>query len=112
MRGLLFVALAGLAQFGPADALATGTEAVAGQVDPIAGPAANSKDHKATPERSPERSRARNKELAKLERRYSKQLKQCRDGDHRACGNASETWAAMQLLQRQQGFSTGANSPN
>lgn len=108
MRGLFFVALAGLAQLGPADALATGTEAVAGQVDPTAGPAANSKDHKAAPERS----RARNKELEKLERRYSRQLKQCRDGDHRACGNASETWAAMQLLQQQQGFSTGANGPN
>ena len=38
------------------------------------------------------------REYAKLDRRYTQQLKHCRKGDRIACGVASETWAEMQLL--------------
>lgn len=40
------------------------------------------------------------KRLARLERLYARQLRQCRDGDHRACGDSSQTYAEMQLLKR------------
>jgi hypothetical protein len=44
--------------------------------------------------------RKREEELGKLDRRYDKELKKCRDGDRRACNAASETYAEMQVLSR------------
>lgn len=44
--------------------------------------------------------RKREEELGKLDRRYDKELKQCRDGNQRACNAASETYAEMQVLSR------------
>ncbi|XUU62018.1 hypothetical protein ACRAQ6_03655 [Erythrobacter sp. HA6-11] len=42
--------------------------------------------------------RKREEQLGKLERRYDKQLEDCRDGDRNACDAASDTYAEMQLL--------------
>ncbi len=99
MRGLFLVALAGLAQFAPIGSLHATTDVVTAPVNRVDDSAAR------------ERDRERKRELAKLEHRYSRQLKKCRDGDHRACGEASETWAAIQLLQQQQDLGESANSP-
>lgn len=44
--------------------------------------------------------RKREEELGKLERRYEKQLKECREGDRRACDDAQMTYADMQQLLR------------
>ncbi|NVE95419.1 hypothetical protein [Altererythrobacter lutimaris] len=42
--------------------------------------------------------RKREERLGKLERRYDKELEDCRDGDRNACDAASDTYAEMQLL--------------
>ena len=42
--------------------------------------------------------RKREEELGRLERRYDKQLEDCRDGDRRACSNAQTTYAEMQAV--------------
>ncbi len=42
--------------------------------------------------------RKREEELGKLERRYEKELKECREGDRRACDAARMTHADMQEL--------------
>ncbi len=42
--------------------------------------------------------RKHEEELGKLERRYEKQLEECRDGDRNACDAASDTYAEIQLL--------------
>lgn len=39
-------------------------------------------------------------ELGKLDRRYEKQLDDCRDGDERACTAARETYSEIQILLR------------
>ena len=44
--------------------------------------------------------RKREEELAKLERRYEKQRDECDEGDRRACSDASQTYADMQILLR------------
>lgn len=44
--------------------------------------------------------RKREEELGKLDRRYDKELKKCRDGHRRACDDASDTYAEMQVLSR------------
>lgn len=44
--------------------------------------------------------RKREEELGKLDRRYDKELKKCRDGNRRACDDASDTYAEMQVLAR------------
>jgi len=44
--------------------------------------------------------RKREEELGKLDRRYDKELKKCRDGNRRACDDASGTYAEMQVLAR------------
>lgn len=44
--------------------------------------------------------RKREEELGKLDRRYDKELKECRDGNRRACDKASDTYAEMQVLAR------------
>ena len=44
--------------------------------------------------------RKREEELGKLDRRYDKELKECRDGNQRSCNAASETYAEMQVLSR------------
>ena len=43
----------------------------------------------------------REEELAKLERRYEKQLKRCREGDRRICEKAKLTYADIQKLMRE-----------
>lgn len=40
----------------------------------------------------------RDEKYARLDRRYTKLLKRCRDGNSYACNEASEVWAEMQLL--------------
>ncbi len=42
--------------------------------------------------------RRREEALAKLERRYVKELKNCREGDRRECLRARETYSEMQQL--------------
>lgn len=42
--------------------------------------------------------RKREEELGKLERRYAKQLRQCQDGDNKACGDAKLTYREIQDL--------------
>ncbi len=42
--------------------------------------------------------RKREEELGKLNRRYEKELKQCREGERRACDDARMTYADMQEL--------------
>ncbi len=42
--------------------------------------------------------RKREEELGKLERRYEKELKDCREGERRACDKARMTYADMQAL--------------
>ncbi|MBV7258558.1 hypothetical protein [Erythrobacter crassostreae] len=42
--------------------------------------------------------RKREEELGKLERRYGKELRKCQDGSRKACGDAQETYRAMQEL--------------
>lgn len=44
--------------------------------------------------------RKQEEELGKLDRRYEKELKECREGSQRACNSASETYAEMQVLAR------------
>ena len=39
-------------------------------------------------------------ELGKLNRRYGKQLEECRDGNDRACFQARETYSEIQILLR------------
>lgn len=39
-------------------------------------------------------------ELGKLNRRYEKQLEECRDGNDRACFQARETYSEIQILLR------------
>jgi len=40
----------------------------------------------------------RKDELAKLQKRYRKEIKQCQDGDRRACSTAQNTYAQIQLV--------------
>ena len=42
--------------------------------------------------------RRREERLAKLERDYNKQIDRCGDGDRRACDQARQTYAEMQVL--------------
>ena len=42
--------------------------------------------------------RRREERLAKLERLYEKQLDDCKDGDRRACDDATGTYAEMQQI--------------
>lgn len=42
--------------------------------------------------------RRREEQLAKLERRYAEELKNCREGDRRECRRAQETYNEMQQL--------------
>ncbi len=42
--------------------------------------------------------RRREERLGKLERRYEKQLEDCRDGDRQACSDAQDTYAEIQLV--------------
>ena len=42
--------------------------------------------------------RQREERLGKLERQYDEQLEDCRDGNRRACDEARETYAEMQIL--------------
>ena len=42
--------------------------------------------------------RKREEQLGKLERAYDKQLEECRDGNRRACDDARDTYAEIQLL--------------
>ena len=44
--------------------------------------------------------RQREEELGKLERRYERELKDCRDGDRRACSRAQTTYAEIQGVAR------------
>jgi hypothetical protein len=44
--------------------------------------------------------RKRQEELGKLERRYDRQLDECRDGNDRACFQAKETYSEIQILLR------------
>ncbi len=44
--------------------------------------------------------KARAKELAKLEKRYEKELKRCREGDRRICLRARTTQADIEELKR------------
>lgn len=39
----------------------------------------------------------RKEELARLERRYRKEVKECQDGNRRACTTAQNTYAQIQL---------------
>jgi len=52
------------------------------------------------PEKRGREIRKREEELGKLDRRYDKELKKCRDGNRRACDDASGTYAEMQVLAR------------
>lgn len=42
--------------------------------------------------------RKREERLGKLERRYEKQLRKCRDGNRRACSDAQTTYAEIQAI--------------
>ncbi|MBO9517904.1 MAG: hypothetical protein J7493_07535 [Porphyrobacter sp.] len=42
--------------------------------------------------------RQREERLGKLRRDYEKQMNRCQDGDRRACSNARDTYAEMQIL--------------
>jgi hypothetical protein len=42
--------------------------------------------------------RQREERLGKLERDYARQMGDCQDGSRRACDNARETYAEMQVL--------------
>ncbi|NVD44439.1 hypothetical protein [Qipengyuania atrilutea] len=42
--------------------------------------------------------RKREEELGKLEREYDKQMRRCDDGNSRACSEAREIYAEMQLI--------------
>ena len=42
--------------------------------------------------------RRREAELGRLERRYAEQLRDCQDGNRRACDRASDTYAQIQAL--------------
>ena len=42
--------------------------------------------------------RRREEELGKLERKYEKLMKQCSDGDRRACSDAQTAYAQIQVL--------------
>ena len=42
--------------------------------------------------------RQREERLGKLERDYARQMSDCQDGSRRACDNARETYAEMQVL--------------
>ncbi len=44
--------------------------------------------------------RRREERLGTLERRYEEQLDECEDGDPRACADARNTYAEMQILIR------------
>ena len=44
--------------------------------------------------------RQREEQLGKLERRYDKQMADCRDGNDRACFAARETYSEIQILLR------------
>ncbi|MEC7817708.1 MAG: hypothetical protein VX454_03500 [Pseudomonadota bacterium] len=44
--------------------------------------------------------RQREERLGKLERRYEDRMEDCQDGDHRACAEARDIYAEMQLLIR------------
>ena len=43
---------------------------------------------------------ARDKELAKLEKKYEKELKRCREGERRQCDRAKLTQADIEELKR------------
>lgn len=42
--------------------------------------------------------REREEQLAKLERRYAKEMDRCQDGSRRACDDARDTYAEMQQI--------------
>ncbi|WP_225425768.1 hypothetical protein [Pelagerythrobacter rhizovicinus] len=42
--------------------------------------------------------RKREEELGKLERRYANEMRDCSDGDRRACDKARKTYGEMQVL--------------
>ncbi len=44
--------------------------------------------------------RQREERLGKLERRYEDRMEDCQDGDRRACAEARDIYAEMQLLIR------------
>ncbi|QYU68979.1 FAD-dependent oxidoreductase [Leptolyngbya sp. 15MV] len=44
--------------------------------------------------------RRREEALGRIERRYERELKDCRDGDRRACSRAQTTYAEMQAISR------------
>ena len=44
--------------------------------------------------------RQREERLGKLERRYEDRMEDCQDGDRRACAEARDIYAEMQLLSR------------
>ncbi len=44
--------------------------------------------------------RKREENLGRLERRYEKELDDCRDGDRRACSRAQRTYAELQAVTR------------
>ncbi|GMN02474.1 hypothetical protein [Erythrobacter sp. MTPC3] len=44
--------------------------------------------------------RKREEELGKLERKYDKQIAECREGDDDACDEAQESYAEMQAILR------------
>ncbi len=44
--------------------------------------------------------RKREEELGRIERRYERELRNCRDGDRRACSRAQTTYAELQAVAR------------
>lgn len=99
MRGLFLVTptLAGLVLAGcvvrtAADVVTAPVRIASGAVD------ATTTSQSEADEKRGRELRKREEEYARLDRKYTKQLKRCRDGDRVACSTASEIWAEMQLL--------------
>lgn len=100
MRGLT-ISLLALSAFGLTGCVSAVTSVVKAPFQ-VAGKAADvlTTSQSESDEKRGRAARKREEELGKLDRRYDKELKECRDGDRRACDKASETYAEMQVLAR------------
>ena len=100
MRGLTLSLLA-LSAFGLTGCVSAVTSVVKAPFQ-VAGKAADvlTTSQSEADEKRGRAARKREEELGKLDRRYDKELKECRDGDRRACDKASEIYAEMQVLSR------------
>ena len=99
MRSLSFIAVSSLALVQSGCIARTAADIVTAPVKVVSKGAdlATTSQSEADEKRGRELSK-REEELGKLERRYEKQLAECRDGDRNACDAASDTYNEIQLI--------------